>query len=501
MKKRLLLILGILFGLILSPNTFAQKNPTNPPNTPSQTTSKKENTNLVTAIEEVAKTAGPAVVAIRTERTEHVRGYVLGSPFEDEFFNRFFEDFFGDRFQQEYKSAGLGSGVIIDPKGYILTNEHVVGRADKILVRLADGREAKGKLTGTDPRSDLAVVKIDLPNLPSAPLGDSDHLKIGQWVVAIGNPFGHILSNPEPTVTTGVISALQRSLPRNSRRDSDYTDLIQTDAAINPGNSGGPLVNLEGEVVGINVAIFSTSGGYQGIGFAIPISHAKRIIDQLISGKEINYGWIGVAVQDINRRLADYFGLTSTEGVLVTGLLDGSPAQKAGIQNGDVILSVDEKNIKNGSALIRVVGDLPIGKKAPVKILRDGKSLTIPVVIEKRPAFDEEGRMVKQEEPEENPPENEPPPARNQSWRGLKVADIASRNLEQENQEAAEGAVIVEIDHNRPAEETGLRRGDIITAINHEPIKNVDDFYRVITKAKGDCLILTTRGFFVIKSK
>lgn len=502
MKKVILLIIGIFCGLVLLADVFAQKSPLNPPANQSPVIPKKENTNLITAIEEVAKTAGPAVVSIRTERTEHDRaqGYLFESPFEEEFFNHFFEDFFGDRFQQEYKSAGLGSGVIIDPQGYILTNEHVVGGADKILVRLSDGREAKGTLTGTDPRSDLAVVKIDLPHLPSAPLGDSENLKIGQWVVAIGNPFGHILSNPEPTVTTGVISALQRSLPRNARRDSDYTDLIQTDAAINPGNSGGPLVNLEGEVIGINVAIFSTSGGYQGVGFAIPISHAKRIIDQLVQGKEVNYGWIGVAVQDLTRRLADYFGLTSTEGVLIIGLLEGSPAQKGGLQNGDVLLSVDNKKIKNSAALIRLIGNLPLGKKASLGVLRKGKNLTIAVVIEKRPAFDEAGRIV-QEETKEDSSEDASALARHQNWRGLKVMDIPAAQIYPGNEESSEGVVIAAIDNNSPAEETGLRRGDIITAVNHESIKNVNNFNRVTAKAKGDCLIQTARGFFVIKAK
>ena len=247
--------------------------------------------NFTTAVEQVAQKVGPTVVSIKTEKIEHVQSqsFYSGSPNEDELINRFFEDFFGEVPESEYRQRGLGSGVIIDPRGFILTNAHVVDGADKISVTLPDEREFKGELVGTDPRSDLAVIKIELKDPPVAPLGDSDKLKIGQWVVAIGNPFGYLLKSG-PTVTTGVISALQRSLPQRSGSDSDYSDLIQTDAAINPGNSGGPLVNLKGEVIGINVALFSTTGGYQGIGFAIPINDAKRIIQQLVEGKEISYG-------------------------------------------------------------------------------------------------------------------------------------------------------------------------------------------------------------------
>jgi serine protease Do len=248
------------------------------------------------AVINVANTAGKAVVSISAERTTKVstgRRFVYRSPFgespfgEDEFFRKFFDDFFGQMPEREYKQFGLGSGVIVDPQGYILTNEHVIDGADKIKVTLPDGREFKAELKGEDPRADLAIIKINAHNLPAAAWGDSDNLRIGQWVVAIGNPFGFALQNPEPTVTAGVISALHRSIGKSVGRDRDYNDLIQTDAAINPGNSGGPLVNLKGEIVGINVAIFTTSGGYQGIGFAIPSNAAKRIMSNLIQGKKI----------------------------------------------------------------------------------------------------------------------------------------------------------------------------------------------------------------------
>ena len=221
----------------------------------------EEKIDFSTAVENVARIVGPSVVAIKTQATEHYqpRRYSGGNAAEDELFNQFFEDFFGAQPGYNLKRAGLGSGVIIDKSGYILTNEHVVANAQEIVVTLPDGRDFPGTVKGIDPGSDLAVVKIEAPDLPAAQLGDSADLKIGQWVVALGNPFGNILSDPVPTLTAGVISALHRALPQTSLRDTDYSDLIQTDAAINPGNSGGPLVNLKGEVVGINVAIFSTT--------------------------------------------------------------------------------------------------------------------------------------------------------------------------------------------------------------------------------------------------
>jgi len=337
-KNRILFGLAILIGLVIglliairfdisapvqSQSTETKVNPSTP--------ASLEGFNMEDAIINVANTTGKSVVSVSTEHTTKVGGtkrYYFGSPFgespfgEDDFFRRFFNDFFGEMPEREYKQLGLGSGVIIDPEGYILTNEHVIGGADKITVTLSDGRELKGEIKGVDQRSDLAIIKINARNLPVATLGDSSNLKIGQWVVAIGNPFGFALQNSEPTVTAGVISALHRSLGRGLSQDKDYNDLIQTDAAINPGNSGGPLVNLKGEVVGINVAIFSTSGGYQGIGFAIPVNNAKRVISRLIEGKKILYGWLGVTVQDLTDDLIKHFGLPDKNGALVAKVLE-----------------------------------------------------------------------------------------------------------------------------------------------------------------------------------
>ena len=312
---------------------------------PSAQAAPSEAETLQTAFTRVSQQAGPAVVSISTEQIERVRQYFRGHPFmgqggEDPF-DDFFRQFYGEApTEREFRRFGLGSGVIIDERGYILTNEHVVADADKITVTLADGREFEGVVKGKDARSDLAVVKIVGKKLTVAKLGDSSIVQAGQWAIALGNPFGLIATGPsalalgaEPTLTVGVVSALNRQLPRTSRLDRDYTGLIQTDAAINPGNSGGPLLNLRGEVIGINVAILTSSRGFEGIGFAIPINKAKVVIDSLIEGKRVAYGWLGVSIQDITDDVADYYGLADRDGVLVYQVLPNGPAMKAGMKD------------------------------------------------------------------------------------------------------------------------------------------------------------------------
>ncbi|MCM8800661.1 MAG: Do family serine endopeptidase [Candidatus Omnitrophica bacterium] len=446
---------------------------------------------LEDAVINVANTAGKAVVSISTEYTRRigVRRYYSfpfgESPFpEDDFFRRFFEDFFPEFPEREYKQIGLGSGVIIDPEGYILTNEHVVGEADKITVTLPDGREFKGEIKGKDKRSDLAIVKINAHNLPVAGLGDSDRLRIGEWVVAIGNPFGFALQNPEPTVTVGVVSALHRSLSRSLGKDRDYTDLIQTDAAINPGNSGGPLVNLKGEVVGINVAIFTTSGGYQGIGFAIPINKAKRIISRLIEGKKVLYGWLGVTVQDLTEDLAKYFGLPDKNGVLVAKVLENSPAQKAGIKESDIIRKFDNKSINNTRELVNIVSQTEVGRKVKVAVIRDKKEINLDVEIGSRP---------------ENIEELSSTAISGAIWRGIEVEDLTPGNLRQYRIEEKRGVVVVNVEPNSPADEAGIMPGDVIVEINREPINNLSDYKRITQKLKGNALVRTNRGYFIIK--
>lgn len=459
--------------------------------------------NFENAFIDVASKIGKAVVSISTEQTAKIGGAPrirrysfrrspFGGDFNDDFFNRFFgQDFFGNLPEREFKQRGLGSGVIIDKEGYILTNEHVVQGADKITVTLPDGRELKGTVKGTDPRSDLAVVKIKADNLPVAKLGDSENLKIGQWAIAIGNPFGYAIHSPEPTVTVGVISALHRSLPGISSRDRDYSDLIQTDAAINPGNSGGPLVNLSGEIIGINVAIFSTTGGYQGVGFAIPSGVAKKVLSRLIQGKKIAYGWLGVSVQNIDDKLAKYFNLTTKEGALIVKVLKDSPAEKSGLKEGDLVISFEGQKIKDVRELVKLTGNTEIGKRVKVGILRDKKEKTVEVLIGARP----ENAVESETEPSEQPEVEQ------KSWRGISVEEITPEMAKRHDLEESQGVVITEVEPGSVAEEAGLEAGDIISSINKKPIKNIADYRAAIKAAKGECLISTDKGYVVLPEK
>lgn len=445
---------------------------------------------METAIEKVAAEVGPAVVSIGTEQTEKIggRGYYFGSPFEgDDSFNKFFEDFFGQMPEREFKKQGLGSGVIIDAEGYVLTNEHVVADADKITVTLPDGREFKGEVKGTDPRSDLAVIKINASNLPFAELGDSDEVRIGQWAVAIGNPYGYALHSPEPTVTVGVISALHRSLPRTGRRDRDYNDLVQTDAAINPGNSGGPLVNLKGEIIGINVAIFSVTGGYQGIGFAIPSATAKQIVGRLIEGKKVLYGWLGVTVQDLNKDLAEHFNLKENKGVLVANVLKGSPAEKGGIKAGDVVESIDGMQVDSVRELLKIVGREEVGAKVKIGVLRDGKASVLQVEIGERPDDVEEMLKTAPEEAGQ--------------WRGLAVQEVTPEIARRFRLEQDRGLVVVDVKPRSPADDSGIMPGDVIISINRQQIDTLSEYEKITARIKGNALVQTSRGYIILREE
>ncbi|MDD5558024.1 MAG: trypsin-like peptidase domain-containing protein [bacterium] len=333
---------------------------------------------LQAAFMEAAAKAGPSVVGMYNIQKARIQGYARrprGYFDMDEFFRLF---------EIPFERRSVGSGVIIDPDGFILTNEHVVGNADEIEVVLSDGRKFKGKVAGKDARADVAVIRIDANDLPAARLGDSDGVRAGQWAIAIGNPFGIFEDNPMPTVTVGVVSAIHRKLGGAQVRGRSYGDLIQTDAAINPGNSGGPLLNLEGEVIGINAAIISPSGAHAGIGFAIPINRAKEILDVLKGGREVEYGWLGVGIQPLDMDLSEEFGLEEPSGAVVVTVVPGSPAAAAGIRVGDVIRECDGRPVRDPEGLMEAVGRAPVGKTVTLRIVRDGKEMTVNAVVGRR---------------------------------------------------------------------------------------------------------------------
>jgi serine protease Do len=333
-----------------------------------------------TALVRASDSVGPATVSISAVKTRVVHA----DPLRTDFFERFFRGHFPDRvYREPYQS--FGSGVIVDGDGYILTNEHVVGGATDVRVTLTDGREFQARVLGDDSRFDLAVLKIEGDDIPVATLGDSDDLMIGEWVVAIGNPFGHFLNDPHPTVTAGVVSALHRDVLADAESDAIYKDMIQTDASINPGNSGGPLVNSVGEVVGINSFIFSMSGGSQGVGFAIPVNVARLIINELIEFGRVRDVWVGMRVQDLNPALAQTFGLPAVRGVLASFLEPDSPAERAGIRAGDIVTEVNGEEVESVRQARRAIFGSRVGDVITVTIVRNGESHDFDVELEEVP--------------------------------------------------------------------------------------------------------------------
>ena len=436
----------------------------------------------------IVKAVTPAVVNISTSQV--TRSTESEDPrFNDPFFRRFFGDEFFRRFGPRERQRGLGSGVIVDRSGYIVTNNHVIDKADEIKIVLGDKREFLATVVGTDPKTDLAVLKIDGKDLPTVKWGNSDTLEVGEYVLAIGNPFGL-----NQTVTLGIVSAVGRA----DVGIADYEDFIQTDAAINPGNSGGAMVNVRGELVGINTAIFSRSGGYMGIGFAVPSNMVRNVMESLVQRGKVIRGWLGVSIQGVTPDLAKNFGLSDAKGALVSEVLAGSPADTSGIKSGDVIVTFDGKEVEDQTALRNIVAQTAVGKDVKVKVVRDGKSKTIKVKIGEQPkdvaSIGEESRGVQGG-------------GDNKALVGLEV-----RNLNAEIAERlglppdSKGVVVTDMDPSSKAAEAGLRVGDIINEINREPVKNVEDFKRIVAKLgkDDDPLLLVKRGegkfFLVVKS-
>jgi serine protease Do len=433
------------------------------------------------AFSSVAKKAIPAVVFIKVEKTIEASSAVgPGAPFQfndpyDFFGDEFFDRFFRDRTTpepQKYRQVGQGSGFIISDDGYILTNNHVVGEADVIAVKTNDGREFDAKLIGTDEKSDVAVIKIDGRNLPTMPLGDSDKLEIGEWVIAIGNPFG--LSE---TLTFGIVSAKGRS----TVGIADYEDFIQTDAAINPGNSGGPLINVNGEAIGINTAIFSSSGGSVGIGFAIPINMAKSIKDQLMKGGKVTRGQLGVMIGELTKDVADYFKLDATKGVMINEVLEGSPAQKAGLEVGDVILKMDGQDVEGVGPLRNRIAAIPPGTKVTLLIYRKGKEQTVTVSVGEL-----SDTSAKADAPELS------------KKLGLAVQNLTEDMSRYYGLRSNEGVVVSSVASDGLAFRAGIRPGTIILSVNLTKIHSTDEFYKALqasTETKKVLLLVREQGY------
>jgi serine protease Do len=411
------------------------------------------------AMAELAGAVKPAIVNISTTRTEKISESQFAPFFNDPLFRKFFGDRHGDeRFPKERKTASLGSGVIVSSDGYILTNNHVIKNADEIKVLLSDKREFKGKIIGSDPRTDIAVIKIEATDLPQVVWGDSGSLMVGEIVLAIGNPYGL-----NQTVTMGIVSAVERV----NMGIADYVDFIQTDAAINPGNSGGALVNAGGELVGINTAIFSTSGGYQGIGFAIPSNMAKNVMVSLITKGKVVRGWLGVSIQPISPELARQFQLESEKGSLVGDVIEGSPAQNGGIMRGDVIIGINGEKVTEPHELRNIIANTLPGEAIVLNIIRDGREILLSVTLSELSVESQE--------------ESSAGIIYDNSLRGITVQDLTPKIYKRlDVPEKIRGVVITDIEPEAPAE-TKLMPGDIILEIKRKAITSTDDYDRIVS--------------------
>ena len=393
-------------------------------------------------------------------RPQMPRGFEIPDLPEDSPFREFFRRFFGEGEIEEFDAQSLGSGFIISEDGFIISNNHVVRNADEVVVRLSDRREFTATVVGTDEASDVALLKIDAEGLPVVRIGTGYELKVGEWVLAIGSPFGF-----DHSVTAGIVSAKGRSLPREN-----YVPFIQTDVAINPGNSGGPLFNLDGQVVGVNSQIFSRTGGFMGLSFAIPIDVAMDVADQLREKGRVSRGWLGVLIQDVTRELAESFGMDKPQGALVARVLDGSPAERAGFEVGDIVLSFDGHAIERSSELPPIVGRTRAGREVGVGILRDGQAMTLQVTTDELPAEDEVQVAAAQG-----------PDGVEAARLGIVVRDMTEE--EGASVDAADrGVVVSSVSAGGPAERAGIREGDLILMLDNRKVANGDDFSRLVAE-------------------
>jgi serine protease Do len=431
-----------------------------------------------TTFTNVAERVMPAIVTITSSRT--VRNASTPMPFSnDPFMRRFFGNPFQDGEPRDEEVRGLGSGVIVSRDGYILTNNHVVNEADKVQVRFDRNKSLDATIVGTDPRSDLAVLKVDAKDLPALPFGDSDNVKIGEWVVAVGTPFGL-----DRSVTVGIVSAKGRS----NVGVADYEDFIQTDAAINRGNSGGALVNLDGELIGINTAIATQTGGSNGVGFSIPIKMAQYIMNSLIEDGKVSRGWIGVNIATLDSRLAKGLGLPSdATGVVISGVQDGSPADKAGLKSNDLILKLDGFPVADNQELRNRVATTKPGTKISLEILRDGRTRMVDVQLEELPSnlAENTGREAPEDEVDE--------PGATESELGIQARTLTSDMAREMDLQESRGVIVTQVAPGSPAMRAGLRADDLVLEVNREPVQTVEDFRAAVKKAGDDLTMRVLR--------
>ena len=472
MRKKILIgIIVLLSGFILAGISFyifgriaglSRLPVTASPRVPSQIIETSK------AFSEIANSLSPVVVNISTTK---IVKREAPSFFDDPFFN-----FFGPSndldLPKKWKEQSLGSGVIVSGDGYIITNNHVIEQAEEIKVTLYDKKSFQGKIVGADPKTDIAVIKINAGNLPTAAWADSDKLQVGEFVLAIGNPFG--LSH---TVTMGIISAMGRA----SMGITDYEDFIQTDAAINPGNSGGPLVNSEGEIIGINTAIFSKTGGDQGIGFSVPSNLVQSVMEDLIKYGKKTRGWLGVSIQKLTPELAEKFEINDSDGALVDDVEKDSPAGKAGIMRGDIVLEYNGKKVKDADSLRNTVAQTKVGAQVNLKILRKGKEYNITVTITESPKEPVEAKI-------ESVPEDA---RRGEALAGLEVVELTKEIAQQLGLNRDEkGVVLLKVETGSAADEAKLRKGDVIQEIDAKKVVAINDFNKIVSAIKPDATVL-----------